>query len=94
MTDGGLPLTLACQVCKPQLDIHSKKGRRQSISIRTQHRNSRCRQYWDSKWKESNTNTGDVMLHNRVQNYLGIDLDVMINNINVTTQHNPLLAKS
>ena len=86
VTDGGLPLQLACQQCKPQLDIYTKKVRQQSICIWNQHPNRRCRQYWDSKWAQDNARDGDLILHNRVQNYLGIKLDVMINNINVTHQ--------
>ena len=73
---GGLPLTIACQVCHPKLDIHTKKSSQKSKKQRLKHSTNKCKQFWHSKW--SNGNIGTLNKHNFTRAYLNINLDVQI----------------
>ena len=73
---GCLPLTIACQVCHPKLDIHTKKRSQKSKKQRLKHSTNKCKQFWHSKW--SNGNIGTLNKHNFTRAYLNINLDVQI----------------
>ena len=73
---GGLPLSIACEICHPKLDIHTKKSSQRSKKERQKHSTNKCKQYWMSKW--SNQNIGLLTKHNFTRRYLNIKQDVKI----------------
>ena len=51
ITPGGLPLSLACDICKPKLDIHTKKSSQKNKKERkAKNLTNKCKQYWMCKW--------------------------------------------
>ena len=77
---GGLPLSLACEICAPKLDPLTKKSSRRKVKERHKHPSNRCKQYWLSRWgRDSKTaEKGKILKHNTVRSYLKIDRDVLI----------------
>ena len=73
---GGLPLSIACEVCHPKFDIHTKKSSQKSKKQRHKHITNKCKQFWMSKW--SNGNIGPLKKHNFTRGYLNINQDVEI----------------
>ena len=81
IASGGLPLTLACDICKPKLDIHTKKSsQKKKKKERQKHVSNRCKQYWMNKWtdQKSKRTPGEVLKHNLTRNFLGIELGIKI----------------
>ena len=52
ITPGGLPLSLACDICKPKLDIHTKRSSQKEKKERHKYFTNRCKQYWMCKWTD------------------------------------------
>ena len=76
---GGLPITIACDICQSKLDIHSKKSSKIEKKERHKHVTNKCKQYWISKWlNENTTQIGLLTKHNLTRRYLNIELDVKI----------------
>ena len=76
---GGLPIALACENCKPKLDIHSKKSSKKEKKERHKHATNKCKQYWISRWSDEKTSQiGLLKQHNLIRRYLNIELDVKI----------------
>ena len=73
---GGLPLSIACEVYHPKLDIHTKKSSQKSKKQRHKHLTNKCKQFWMSKW--SNGNIGPLKKHNFTRGFLNINQDVEI----------------
>ena len=73
---GGLPPSIACKVCSPKLDIHSKKSSQRFKKERNKHVTNRCKQYWLSKWsKDKGCNT---QRHHFTRNYLNIKQEEVV----------------
>ena len=47
--DGGLPFSVACDICKPKLCIHTKKSSQKNKKERNKDDSNKCKQYWISK---------------------------------------------
>ena len=76
---GGLPITVACDICKSKLDIHTKKSSQKSKKERHKHASNKCKQYWIIKWSdESRSQIGLLKKHNLTRRYLNIQQDVKI----------------
>ena len=76
---GGLPITIACDICQSKLDIHSKKSSKKDKKERHKHATNKCKQYWISKWSdEKTTQIWLLKKHNLTRRYLNIELDVKI----------------
>ena len=77
---GGLPLSLSCDICKPQLDIHSKRSSKPDKKFRNKHPSNRCQQLWTSKWGKDNKTMTDglAIKHATTRRFLGIAQDVTI----------------
>ena len=70
----GLPFSMACSVCLPKMDIHTKNGRAQQKNHRNTSRQNRCRQMWFTKWRDSLTLIeGQAQKHNEIRTYLKIE---------------------
>ena len=80
ITPDGLPFSLACDICKPKMDIHTKRSSKQPKKERHLHVTNRCKQYWMCKWPNQTLNrtAGEVLKHNITRNYLGIKLGIEI----------------
>ena len=80
ITPGGLPLSLACDICKSKLDIHTEKSIQINKKKNTKTITNRCKQYWMYKWvdQSSNRTPGEFIKHNITRNYLGIELGIEI----------------
>ena len=80
ITPGGLPLSLACDICKSKLDIFTKKSSQKNKKERQKHLTNRCKQYRMSKWLDdsSNRTPGEFIKHNITRNYLGIEQGIEI----------------
>ena len=79
---GGLPLSIVCDVCKPKLDIFTKRSSQKSKKERQKHPLNRCKQYWSSKWGTGSATTtqGENLKHIFTRNYLSITQGVTIDN--------------
>ena len=76
---GGLPITVACDICKSKLDIHTKKSSQKSKIERHKHASNKCKQYWVSKWSGGECVTqGEILKHSFTRQYLNIEQDVKI----------------
>ena len=77
---GGLPHSLSCDICKPQLDIHSKRSSKPHKKFRNKHASNRCQQLWTSKWGKDNKKMTDglAIKHATTRRFLGIAQDVTI----------------
>ena len=77
---GGLPLSTACEICKPKLDIHTKRSSQKSKKERQKHPSNRCKQYWTSKWGATRdcSTSGNNVNHVFTRQYLNINQDVEI----------------
>ena len=76
---GGLPITVACDICKSKLDIHTKKSSQKSKKERLKHASNKCKQYWITKWSGgNNVTTGESLKHIFTRRYLNIEQDVKI----------------
>lgn len=74
-----IPQSLACLICEPSIDIHTKKGRQQKELERHKTQRSRCNQLWLSKWATNqNSSTSKLICHNEIRGYLGIESDVIL----------------
>jgi len=74
-----LPLSLACEKCKPDIDILSFTRKKRKSKDRLKNKRNRCSQYWDSHWVTGgNATEGNVLQHRKVRNYLGIESDITI----------------
>ena len=89
---GGLPLTMACEICHNTLDIHTKKSGKKSKKMRHKHYTNRCKQYWMSKW--SNGNIGPCMKNISTRRFLNINLDTEIEFAEVKKRNYNLISKS
>ena len=79
IVSGGLPITIACDICQSKLDIHSKKSSKIEKKERHKHVTNKCKQYWISKWSNENTTQiGLLKKHNLTRRYLNIEQDVKI----------------
>ena len=76
----GLPYSVACDICKPKLCIHTKKSSKKKKKERNKHESNKCKQYWISKWGKSTRyiTQGEVMQHIFTRRFLGIEQGVMI----------------
>ena len=76
----GLPLSLSCDICKPQLDIYSKRSSKPHKKFRNNHVSNRCQQLWTSNWgKDNKTMTDGLEIkHATTRRSLGIAQDVVI----------------
>ena len=84
IVSGGLPITIACDICQSKLDIHSKKSSKIEKKERHKHVTNKCKQYWISKWSNENTmQIGLLKKHNLTRRYLNIEQDVKIDFENV-----------
>ena len=72
---GGLPVSIACEVCHSKLDIHSKKSSQKQKKERYKHSTNRCKQYWLTKWSDEG---GNKSRHYFTRNSLNIGQDAMI----------------
>ena len=69
---------LAYNKCKPKLNPLSSTSKSRKVNYQFKAKN-RCSQYWDDCWtRGKDTTEGNVMLHRRIRNYLGIENDVFI----------------
>ena len=75
----GLPITVACDICQPKLDIHTKKSSQKYKKERLKHKSNKCKQYWITKWSGGNNiTTGESLKHIFTRRYLNIEQDVKI----------------
>ena len=77
----GLPMSIACDICKSKLDVHTKNSSKKHKRERNKHQSNRCRQYWDSKWGEDRSkylNQGCTLKHMFTRRYLNIEQKVVI----------------
>ena len=75
----GLPIIVACDICKPKLDIHTKKSSQKHKKERHKHQSNKCKQYWGTKWSGGNNVTpGESLKHVFTRRYLNIEQDVKI----------------
>ena len=89
----GLPMALACDICAPKLDIHSKKSSQKTKKERHKHVSNKCKQYWISKWSNENRlQTGLLKKHNLTRRYLNIQQDVKIDFEEVKKRKSNLIA--
>ena len=74
-----LPLALACEKCKPTLDVLSFTRKKRKSKDRQKIKRNRCFQYWDAHWTRGrNATEGNVILHRKIRSYLGIESDVLV----------------
>ena len=74
-----LPSQMACGICKPKLDPMTPT-RRSNKKQRHLSDRRRCQQYWLPKWR--NNSSSYNKLNRIVCNYLGIESNNNLNNIN------------
>ena len=86
-------MALACDICAPKLDIHSKKSSQKTKKERHKHVSNKCKQYWVSKWSnEKCLQTGLLKKHNLTRRYLNIQQDVKIDFEEVKKRKSNLIA--
>ena len=74
-----LPLHLACRICSPKLDIHTRRGRKQKSKERHKCDRRKCLQHWSSRWITSQNSTpGQAKLYKLTRSYLNIDPETTI----------------